>query len=220
MTTFTRQIELTKYLANCEAANRVSNKVLHEIIPSPSPRSEDTDNRPLTLFGSNTDKMRLVAGVLVGGATVDAGFDLAFRIITEQRLDSMNIYSHVAKYLVNTDRFMEVKVLAKCIRGSKETAASLMSDQVLEAAVAAVVGRCEARGQLFDEQAELLIADVHSVAGKISCYIICHNVSSAYILAARHDRTNDLRRVLQEADRLGNDQVRNACLKRLTSKKS
>lgn len=48
---------------------------------------------------------------------------LFFRIITEHKLDSMNIYTHVAKYLVNTDRFMEVKTLAKCIRNSKETAA-------------------------------------------------------------------------------------------------
>lgn len=47
---------------------------------------------------------------------------------------------------------------------------------------------------------------------------MCRNVSNAYILAARHDRTNDLRRVLQEAERIGNEQVRNACLKRLTSK--
>lgn len=53
---------------------------------------------------------------------------------------------------------------------------------------------------------------------QISCYLVCRNVSSAYILAARNNRTNDLRRILHEAERLGNDQVRNACVKRLTSK--
>lgn len=42
-----------------------------------------------------------------------------------------------------------------------------MSDQVLEAGTTAVVGRCEARGQLHDEQAELLIADINSVAIKV-----------------------------------------------------
>ncbi|XP_073950567.1 zinc finger FYVE domain-containing protein 26 homolog [Choristoneura fumiferana] len=130
----------------------------------------------------------------------------------------MNIYTHVAKYLVNTDRFMEVKTLAKCIRESKETASSLMSDQVLEWGVGAVVARCEARGQLHDEQAELLIHHVTSLTIKISCYLACRNVSSAYILAARHERANELRRVLHEAERLGHDQIRNACLKRLTSR--
>lgn len=131
-----------------------------------------------------------------------------------------------------------------------------MSDQVLESGVSAIVARCESRGQLHDEQAELLISDIHSVAIKvsfqiyqklwstlimylfvifstcsklcncwlliyvfqISSYLVCRNVSSAYILAARHERTNDLRRVLQEAERLANEQVRSACLKRLTSK--
>ncbi|CAK1552248.1 unnamed protein product [Leptosia nina] len=218
MTTFTRQIELSKYLANCEAANRLNDKMLHDIIPMNARAAETTDRRPLTLFGSNTDKIKLIAVVLATGQSVESGFELAFKIITEHKLDSMNIYSHVARYLVSKDRFMEVKTLAKCIRSSKETAANLMSDQVLEAGVSAVVRRCEARGQLYDEQAEILIADIHSVTIKISCYLICHNVSNAYILAARNDRTNDLRRVLQEAERIGNDQVRNACLKRLTTK--
>ncbi|CAG4931957.1 unnamed protein product [Parnassius apollo] len=199
ITTVTRQIELAKYLAACEASNRLNEKVLHEVIPFQSNRKDDESNdfRPLTLFGSNTDKIRLVAAVLATGETIEGGFDLAFKIITEHKLDSMNIYTHVARYLVNTDRFMEVKILAKCIRTSKETAANLMSDQVLESGVGAVVAR---------------------VSIKISCYLVCRNVSSAYILAARHERTNDLRRVLHEAERLGNDQVRNACLKRLTSK--
>ncbi|XP_075982566.1 zinc finger FYVE-type containing 26 spastizin [Anticarsia gemmatalis] len=217
MTTITRQIELTKFLAACEANGRLTEKVLNEAIPIQGARKE-SDFRPPTLFGSNTDKIRLVAVVLASGPTIEVGFELAFKIITEHKLDSMNIYIHVARFLVHADRFMEVKILAKCIRASKETAASLMSDQVLESGVSAVVARCESRGQLYDEQAEILIADIHSVTIKISCYLVCRNVSSAYILAARHDRTNDLRRVLQEAERLGNEQVRNACLKRLTSK--
>ncbi|XP_026489637.2 zinc finger FYVE domain-containing protein 26 homolog [Vanessa tameamea] len=218
MTTMSRQIELAKYLAASEASGRLTEKVVTDVIPVHSARREENDLRPLTLFGSNTDKIRIVAIVLATGQTIEGGFELAFKIISEHKLDSMNIYTHVAKYLVNADRFMEVKTLAKCIRTSKETAANLMSDQVLEAGASAVVSRCEARGQLHDEQAEMLITDISSVAVKISCYLVCRNVSSAYILAAKHDRTNDLRRVLQEAERLGNDQVRNACLKRLTSK--
>jgi hypothetical protein len=45
---------------------------------------------------------------------------------------------------------------------------SLWNDQVLEAGVVAVVKRCEARGQLFDEQAEQLIADIISISTKVS----------------------------------------------------
>lgn len=38
---------------------------------------------------------------------------------------------------------------------------------MLEAGVAAVVARCEARAQLHDEMAEILIADIHSVTIKV-----------------------------------------------------
>ncbi|KAJ2953249.1 hypothetical protein O0L34_g829 [Tuta absoluta] len=219
MSTMSRQIEVAKYLAECEANGRLTDKVLNDVIPVQG-RREEVDHRPLTLFGSNTDKIKLVAVILTCGQTVETGFALAFKITTEHKLDSMIIYTHVAKYLVQVDRFMEVKALAKCIRASKETAASLMSDQVLEAGVGAVVARCEARGQLHDEMAELLICDVHSVTIKISCYLACRNVQSAYILAARHERTKELRRVLQEAERLNNHTVRAAALKRLATNTS
>ncbi|KOB74495.1 Uncharacterized protein OBRU01_09076 [Operophtera brumata] len=81
MTTITRQIELAKHLATCEANGTLSEKVLHEV----------------------------------------------------------------------------------CI------CYSVISDQVLEAGVSAVVSRCDARGQLHDEQAEILIGDVHSVTVKVPC---------------------------------------------------
>ncbi|XP_048486112.1 zinc finger FYVE domain-containing protein 26 homolog [Plutella xylostella] len=218
MTTISRQIELAKFLAACEANNRVPEKLVNEVIPLPMEEPKSKDIRPLTLFGSNTDRIRLVAIVLVAGQSVEEGFGLAFRIITENKLDSMSVYTHVARYLVHADRFTDVKQLARCIRASKETAANLMSDQVLETGVSAVVARCDARGQLHDEQAEILIEDVHSISIKISCYLVCRILTTAYILAARHDRGNDLRRVLHEAERLGHDQIRSACLKRLTTK--
>ncbi|XP_046971190.1 zinc finger FYVE domain-containing protein 26 homolog isoform X2 [Vanessa cardui] len=123
MTTMSRQIELAKYLAASEASGRLTEKVVTDVIPVHSGRREENDLRPLTLFGSTTDKIRIVAIVLATGQTIEGGFELAFKIISEHKLDSMNIYTHVAKYLVNADRFMEVKTLAKCIRTSKETAA-------------------------------------------------------------------------------------------------
>ncbi|GBP79999.1 Zinc finger FYVE domain-containing protein 26 homolog [Eumeta japonica] len=215
LTTINRQIELAKYLSACEANNRLTEKMVVEIMSVPGTESRSKEYRPLTLFGSNTDRMRLAALVLASGQNIEEGFSLAFKIITDNKLDSMKIYMHVARYLVQTDRFMEVKTLAKCVRASKETAASLMSDQILEVGVSAVVARCESRGQLHDEQAELLIEDIHSISIKISCYLECRILTTAYIMAVRHERTNDLRRILHEAERLGNEQVRNACLKRL-----
>lgn len=83
MTTFSRQIELAKYLANCEASNRLTERVLREIIPMFNARreSDTTDNRPLTLFGSNTDKIKLIALVIATGQTIENGFELAFKYV-------------------------------------------------------------------------------------------------------------------------------------------
>lgn len=219
LTTISRQIEVVKFLAECEAKERLTDKVMCDVMPGvPLDDEKSKDIRPYTLFGSNADRMRLVAAVLVSGMTVAEGFQLAFKIITEYRLDSMKIYNCVALYLVQVDRFLEVKTLSRCVRDSGETAASLMSDQILESGVRAVVKRCASRGQLHDEQAEILIEEIHSISVKISCYLECRILSSAYILAVRHERDADLRRILHEAEKLQNDQIRFACLKRLSSK--
>lgn len=81
MTSITRQIELAKFLAACEASGRLTERVLNEAIPIQSARkeSDSTDFRPLTLFGSNTDKIRLVAVVLASGSTIEGGFELAIK---------------------------------------------------------------------------------------------------------------------------------------------
>lgn len=75
-------MELSKYLAACEASNRLNEKVFMEVIPMQSAHaSSATDYRPLTLFGSNTDKIRLVAIVLATGPSIESGFDLAFKYV-------------------------------------------------------------------------------------------------------------------------------------------
>lgn len=80
MTTLTRQIEVAKYLATCEANGRLDEKVLDEVIPQLTKKDlEGSHIRPLTLFGSNTNKIRLVAIILATGPTIEGGFELAFK---------------------------------------------------------------------------------------------------------------------------------------------
>lgn len=83
MTTMSRQMELAKYLAANEAAGRLTLTVVDEVIPVVGARREPgaTEWRPLTLFGSNTDKIRLVALVLATGQSVKDGFDFAFKYV-------------------------------------------------------------------------------------------------------------------------------------------
>ena len=80
MTSITRQIELAKYLSSCESTGRLTERVINEAIPIQGRKeSDNTDVRPLTLFGSNTDKIRLVAVVLASGPTIEVGFELAIK---------------------------------------------------------------------------------------------------------------------------------------------
>lgn len=79
MSTISRQLEVAKYLAACEASGSLNNKIIIAVIPLQNLRRNDSDLRPLTLFGSNTDKIRIVAIVLVSGQTVEVGFNLAFK---------------------------------------------------------------------------------------------------------------------------------------------
>ena len=73
-----------------------------------------------------------------------------------------------------------------------------MSDQVLEAGTAAVVARCEARGQLHDEQAELLIADINSVAIKVGYFTRKLEAATAFsiiFVLQKHMNVNVFRRM-------------------------
>lgn len=79
MTTVSRQMELADFLSACERAGRVPERLVRDVIPPPLDEPRGRDVRPLTLFGSNTDRIRLVAVVLLAGQTVEEGFNLAFR---------------------------------------------------------------------------------------------------------------------------------------------
>lgn len=79
LTTISRQIELGKFLAACEDNKRLTEKVMNDIIPGTKIENISTEITPITLFGSNTDRMRLVGATLVAGQTVEEGFNLAFK---------------------------------------------------------------------------------------------------------------------------------------------
>jgi zinc finger FYVE domain-containing protein 26 len=48
---------------------------------------------------------------------------------------------------------------------------------------------------------------------QISSYIESRQLKAAYLLAVKHQRTQDIRKILKEADRLGQNAIRSICTK-------
>lgn len=69
-----RQIEVTNFLAGCEASGRLTPEFLNEFLFGQE--EEDQRNMP-TFFDSIEQRSRLVVLVLIGGETVSDGFRLA-----------------------------------------------------------------------------------------------------------------------------------------------
>jgi len=50
---------------------------------------------------------------------------------------------------------------------------------------------------------------------QISAYIKCRQLKSAYLLAVKYSRLEDVQKILHEAQKLGQTKIQQICLKRL-----
>ncbi|XP_029052519.1 uncharacterized protein LOC114880560 isoform X2 [Osmia bicornis bicornis] len=77
--TICRQMEITKFLGNCEKEERAPLQFLH-LFPGKDPNSSQVLELP-TLFGSQQQKIDLAVLAILCGHNIDEGFGIAFRII-------------------------------------------------------------------------------------------------------------------------------------------
>lgn len=78
--TIWRQIELTKFLAECEIDNRPTLEVLNEIFTFGEEEQPTIRKQKIpTLFDSQLDKTKLAVLSVVCGKNIDEGFGIAFR---------------------------------------------------------------------------------------------------------------------------------------------
>lgn len=118
--TIWRQIEITKYLAGNEKANRKTIELLPEMFASVGASGAPLQAPP-TLFGNKIEKIQLATLCICSGENVNDGFGLAFRIIQDYNLNCSKIYCIVAKQLKHIDG---IKQLVDCIATS-----GMMSDE-------------------------------------------------------------------------------------------
>ncbi|XP_050095682.1 zinc finger FYVE domain-containing protein 26 homolog [Anopheles aquasalis] len=208
------QLDVTKFLAKCEAKGRQTTALLPKII-------KDTSQLP-TLFGSAHERLQLAILTLVCGQNVEEAFGLSYRIIQDYSLDLQRVYALTAKYFINHGKIEDVNKLLDAILSNgngneptaEQTLLSTVCDDIVRVSVETAIAR---HGPAANVKValEALINRISSVAVRIHCYITTGQLKTAYLLANRHHRTGDIRKILRQAQLLGQMHVKRLCEARL-----
>ncbi|XP_077301131.1 zinc finger FYVE-type containing 26 spastizin [Arctopsyche grandis] len=203
--TFVRQIDLVAYLNVCEMANTLTEKMIKDVVTFVANPDEVVNDKCFvpTLFGTYMQKIQVCVLLLIADVNVKKSFGTVVKIIKEHNLDTLKVYNFTVRYLINKEKVDEVVELIDAIKSVYDERSPAISDGVIESSVAATVRRCDAKGRLFDEVADLFIAKTENLTVKISCYIECRQLKLAKSLAIKHNNPNDLKRVERACETLG-----------------
>ncbi|XP_013400771.1 zinc finger FYVE domain-containing protein 26-like [Lingula anatina] len=191
--TISLQVEVTKFLHQYYNAGAAAGELMFP--PGKIP----------TLFGNNNVKVDVVNMVMVAGKNINDGFGIAFRIIQEFQLNATLVYTTVARQLSKQKKFISVKQLLGCIQES-----GLCDDQSYDEVIGACI-RVMADDATEAKEAESLIKLIKSQANKINAYILCGKLKSAYLIAVKEERVEDVQRISGAALRAGQPAVKNIC---------
>nr|XP_040222466.2 zinc finger FYVE domain-containing protein 26 homolog [Anopheles coluzzii] len=215
------QLDVTKFLATCEAKGRQTVALLPKIF-------REASQLP-TLFGGSHDKLQLAILTLVCGQNVEEAFGLSYRIIQDYNLDMQRVYALTAKYFINHGKIEDVGKLLDAIVSNEcsssttsattEPAVSAICDEIVRVSVDVAISR-HGSGVNTKVALETLINRASSVAVRIHCYIVSGQLKAAYLLANRHQRTGDIRKILRQAELLGQMHVKRLCEARLSHQES
>ncbi|PNF30079.1 hypothetical protein B7P43_G04236 [Cryptotermes secundus] len=213
LSTIFRQIEVTKFLNSCEREQRHVMDLIPELLQLMQTSGILGTKVPSysvpTLFGANIERMQLAVLAILCGKNVEEGFGLAFRIIEDYHLKASQIYSLAGMKLAHDYCLPDIEQLISCIQSSGVSDTSPVCDTVLVLCVQALSEK-ENPGDT-----ESLIKLIVDPGNKISAYIKCHQLKSAYLLAVKYNRLEDVRKILHEAEKLGQTKIQQICLRRL-----
>uniref|UniRef100_A0A1Y1MZQ5 FYVE-type domain-containing protein n=1 Tax=Photinus pyralis TaxID=7054 RepID=A0A1Y1MZQ5_PHOPY len=215
--TISRQIEVAKFLADCEFSSAPVMQILPEILPFVT---EDASFDSLhktkipTLFGSYYERVQLAVLAIVCGTNIEDGFGIAYRIITDHKLSAVKVYCQAGKQLAKSEKYNSIAQLVNCIRSSgvSDSAVTDMCDEMLILAVQTLT-----KTNVSGPQLDGLIKLITDRAAKISAYIESKQLKTAYLLAVKHKRMGDIRRILREAEFLNQPSIKTLCQKILHS---
>ncbi|KAK4885167.1 hypothetical protein RN001_001438 [Aquatica leii] len=206
--TISRQIQVAKFLADCESSATPILQVLPDILPfiNEDASSEEINKIKIpTLFGSYYERVQLAVLAIVCGNNVDDGFTIAFSIINDHKLNPVKVYCQAGKQLAKSGRYNAIAQLVSCIKcnGNNNTAVTDMCDEMLVLAIQTLT-KANATGPQLDG----LIKLITDRAAKISAYIESKQLKTAYLLAVKHKRMGDIRRILRESELLNQPNIK------------
>ncbi|XP_020279494.1 uncharacterized protein LOC109852609 isoform X2 [Pseudomyrmex gracilis] len=210
--TICRQTEIAKFLANCEKEGRTTSEFLN-LFPNIDNDNSQTARVP-TLFGNQQEKIHLAVLAILCGRDIGEGFGIAFRIIQDYNLPQQKIYSLAGHVLALKSDLTAIEQLIKCCRSSGVPNTHVVSDHVLTHCVKLLLSRSYSeQNPALRNHIDILIRLITDTELRINAYIESKQLKAAYLLAVKHSRTQDIRRILRESDRLGQSAIKMICLK-------
>ncbi|KAL6256493.1 hypothetical protein P5V15_012606 [Pogonomyrmex californicus] len=210
--TICRQIEIVKFLANCEKEERVSTDFLN-LFPDIDSDNSQTFQLP-TLFGNQQQKIHLAVLAILCGRDIGEGFGIAFRIMQDYNLPQQKVYSLAGHVLALKNNTAAIEQLIKCCRSSGAPNAHVISDHVLTHCVKLLLTHSYSeQNPTLKNHIDILIRLIIDTELRINAYIESKQLKAAYLLAVKHSRAQDIRRILKESDRLGQNAIKAICLK-------
>ncbi|CAH0552131.1 unnamed protein product [Brassicogethes aeneus] len=206
--TIWRQIEIVKFLSDCENNEFKPVKLLASIF-----YQEDDLKKKVklpTLFGTTSEKVCLAVLAIVSGKNVEDGFDIALRIIEELKLKPAKVYCEAGKQLAKSERYAGIAQLVSSIKksGTNDNVITDMCDEMLTLAVATFT-----KANVTGTKVEDLIKLISDIATKISMYIEAKQLKTACYLAIKYKRMSDVRRILREAELFNQPSIKALCLR-------
>ncbi|XP_038075616.1 zinc finger FYVE domain-containing protein 26-like [Patiria miniata] len=194
MNTISQQIEVTKFLHRMSSSGKTS-------LMGSSQGAESSSQQLPTLFGNSKIKAEVAYRVLLAGQSVNDGFQMAFQIIQDFRLPDTLIYSHIGRRLATQHKYKDIHQLLSCVRNTG-LSNNECCDEILDACV-----RVLASDTSQTKEVEALIKLIKSDTNKINALMLCGKLKSAYLIAVKAERVEDVQRILSAAQRAGPGQA-------------
>ncbi|XP_046750483.1 uncharacterized protein LOC124413769 [Diprion similis] len=210
--TISSQMEIAKFLRDSEQERRDVRKFLNHLL---SMENENLNIQELpTLFGTQLQKTQLAVLAILCGRDVEEGFGIAYRIIQNYNLRSEKVYSLAGHVLACEQKISSLEQLVKCCRSSGAPDTNALSDRVLAHCVKVLLKSSHMEpSSSSKDKVDTLIKLITDLELKISMCIESRQLKAAYLLAVRHSRAQDIRRILKEADRLEQTAIKAICTK-------
>ncbi|ALC46367.1 CG5270 [Drosophila busckii] len=210
--TIRRQLELAKFLAICEREQPLVDGLLCTLQILKQIRLELTRGNLPTLFDGTAERIQLCILVLLCGKNIDEGFGLAYGILQDYKLSPQKLFGATAKYLAKNQRLCDVDRLLDCIASNNGSNSAADADELLSIAINAAVNTNEPE---VKQALDKLVKRISNVELRISSYIFIGQLKSAYLLANKHERLADIRKILRQAEMTNQLHIKRLCEKKL-----